>query len=563
MATYTDYFGLTRPAGGENVSRQVINQNTTKIDLVMHQNRQMSANAYDQSETYNEGNLIIYEDVLYRCLEDGVTGNWNANKWVATTLADEVAQGGGGDSANQNIADDYDPTQTYAVGDYVIHDSMLYKCTTAVAVAEAWDSTKWTSCVVTDEMGGGGTTVVANPSGEATDELEKIQIGETIYEIVGGGGGGIETVFEGTKSTSSWANPLVFDSFSLSDYTKLIIDATYRGTPYQWVIDVEDIPEATSGGSGTGQVYGEVYHGNVDDTYYMWVSTGYNLVVSKIQGISKGGGNSHEKELSYAEYLALPEADKTNGTNYYIYDINGDGSDFQPMIYSEDEREIGVWTDGKPLYQRTWTFSSTYEISPNSWVTTSISNAVIEKCIDCVGISPSGAVWGFLGATGDTGSYINILNARQTAIEVKSLTLRYTKTTDAPGSGTWTPQGVPAVHYSTDEQVVGTWIDGSTLYEKTYSWTLPNNNNYTSKSLNLPNDVNNAWVNLSGSYATGASGSSVFRSPWQGYQSSATEMDAKGFFQCANGDWRWDYRVGSYMYGGTGVLTIQYTKSAT
>lgn len=24
-------------------------------------------------------------------------------------------------------------------------------------------------------------------------------------------------------------------------------------------------------------------------------------------------------------------------------------------------------------------------------------------------------------------------------------------------------------HYSTDEQVVGTWIDGSTLYEKTYS----------------------------------------------------------------------------------------------
>lgn len=27
---------------------------------------------------------------------------------------------------------------------------------------------------------------------------------------------------------------------------------------------------------------------------------------------------------------------------------------------------------------------------------------------------------------------------------------------------------VDPVHYSTDEQVIGTWIDGSTLYQKTY-----------------------------------------------------------------------------------------------
>jgi hypothetical protein len=49
--------------------------------------------------------------------------------------------------------------------------------------------------------------------------------------------------------------------------------------------------------------------------------------------------------------------------------------------------------------------------------------------------------------------------------------MQYTKTTDAPGSGTWTPQGVPAVHYSTDEKVVGTWIDGSTIYEITDEFT--------------------------------------------------------------------------------------------
>ena len=53
------------------------------------------------------------------------------------------------------------------------------------------------------------------------------------------------------------------------------------------------------------------------------------------------------------------------------------------------------------------------------------------------------------------------------AAYIKYLTMQYTKTTDTAGSGKWTPQGVPAIHYSTDEQVIGTWIDGSTLYEKT------------------------------------------------------------------------------------------------
>ena len=187
------------------------------------------------------------------------------------------------------------------------------------------------------------------------------------------------------------------------------------------------------------------------------------LILNEIEYSGTDGG----VELTYAEYLALPEPAKHNGTTYYITDVNDDENGFQPVIYSKDEREIGVWADAKPLYQRTWTFSSAYTINANSWVTTSISNAGIEKCIECVGISPSGAAWGFLGATGDTGSYINILNIRQIAVEVKSLTLRYTKTTDTPGSGTWTPQGVPAVHYSTDEHVVGTWIDGKTVYEQT------------------------------------------------------------------------------------------------
>lgn len=85
-------------------------------------------------------------------------------------------------------------------------------------------------------------------------------------------------------------------------------------------------------------------------------------------------------------------------------------------IYSTEEKMIGVWTDSKPLYQ---------------------------KIVTTGGSVPSGATLIFRQAM--TG-YDAIL---------------YTKTTDSPisiGSDT---------DYSTDEKIVGTWIDGSPVWQKT------------------------------------------------------------------------------------------------
>lgn len=51
-----------------------------------------------------------------------------------------------------NTADDYDATATYAVGDYCLYNGDLYKCNTAIATAEAWDATHWTSTQIMDEV---------------------------------------------------------------------------------------------------------------------------------------------------------------------------------------------------------------------------------------------------------------------------------------------------------------------------------------------------------------------------------------------------------------------------
>lgn len=102
-----------------------------------------------------------------------------------------------------SIANEYDATSTYAVDSYVIYENVLYKCITAVTTPESFDDTKWSAVLIVNEMGsgggGGGTTVIANPAGAATDTLNKLQVGSTIYGVSGGGGGG----------NLSWGTPYV------------------------------------------------------------------------------------------------------------------------------------------------------------------------------------------------------------------------------------------------------------------------------------------------------------------------------------------------------------------
>ena len=55
---------------------------------------------------------------------------------------------------------------------------------------------------------------------------------------------------------------------------------------------------------------------------------------------------------------------------------------------------------------------------------------------------------------------------------IQYLIVKYTKTTDTAGSGTWTPEGSYAVHYSTSEQVIGTWTNGKPIYRRIINPTV-------------------------------------------------------------------------------------------
>lgn len=66
------------------------------------------------------------------------------------------------DDIEDDLADAYDSTATYAVGDWCIRNGKLYECITAIATAEPFDSTKWRRVAVAElksnltDLGGDG-----------------------------------------------------------------------------------------------------------------------------------------------------------------------------------------------------------------------------------------------------------------------------------------------------------------------------------------------------------------------------------------------------------------------
>lgn len=150
-------------------------------------------------------------------------------------------------------------------------------------------------------------------------------------------------------------------------------------------------------------------------------------------------------------------------------------------MYSTDEKMIGQWIDGKPLYQKTKTMTIG---NSSGWQTFAHGISDIDTVIESHGFikysnefynlphctSTSGASMGVTA----TGTYIYIQAPSKSGAPA-AVTLTYTKSTDSPisiGSDT---------DYSTDEKIVGTWIDGKPIWQKTINFgALPNN---TSKSV--------------------------------------------------------------------------------
>lgn len=89
MTTTTNY-GFNLPAGTDPASITPLNQNTEMIDRYLKANINAIAEDYDENATYNTGDLSVHDNGLYVCNDDGVTGTWDSTKWDTATVGNEI-----------------------------------------------------------------------------------------------------------------------------------------------------------------------------------------------------------------------------------------------------------------------------------------------------------------------------------------------------------------------------------------------------------------------------------------------------------------------------------------
>lgn len=273
MATQTAHFELEKPALTDVADIAVLNNNFDDIDTVMFANQERSV------------------------------------------------------AAVSNQADAYDAAQTYAVGDLVIYENRLYKCTTAVTVAESWDSTKWTQTTLAES---GGTGVEANPTGTPTDTLETIDINGTVYEV--GGSKPVSKTVTGNPIhiADAAAAPIVSGEVTFEPKQDL------HGYDKPWAggagknklpLTVDGIKALNTTGTWSGNVYS---HNNA--TFELLTDTDNNIIGIKVNS-SGTTGNAvlylvPTGTSSLATYLSNGVSYKANGatsSSSFRFDVESNG----------------------------------------------------------------------------------------------------------------------------------------------------------------------------------------------------------------------------------------------
>lgn len=339
-----------------------------------------------------------------------------------------------------------------------------------------------------------GTPVEANPVESPTDDLSTIKIGDTVYDIPSGGGGSsyLASDFYSTDEqvVGSWTDDkpvyqktIALSSLSAGANNVLITNLEHIVSSKSFIIhnntDYLEVP-----------FFGENYSSGVISEQACYV---YSQAGKVVLFINSELLTDYTKAVLTVQYTKSTDAAGTAPTRNNLIYI--------PTLYSERERQVGVWTDGKPIYQKMIPIPAIQ--SAQSGVLISNLGLNIDNCVDIKvrlykDTAPDNDS---VIATASFGDMYFYYRKSEDSIRMDapfswvvgrygSATIQYTKTTDTPGSGKWTPEGQFAHHYSTNEKIVGTWIDGSTIYEKTWEFSsvlaIPSNT-WTATSISTDN----------------------------------------------------------------------------
>lgn len=194
--------------------------------------------------------------------------------------------------------------------------------------------------------------------------------------------------------------------------------------------------------------------------------------------------------------ISVPNAHASNNSYIWVYGLMQGSpitflSEYASACYDTNEREVGCWVDGKPLYQKTIKVANVGSVSSSGSTVITINDVPFDMLMvvnanvydpadnrrydipNLSSYSPD-RIYGhsYLNKSSNpVVFYYTLFSGGYTYPNLTDLnvTIQYTKTTDTAGSGKLTPTGFETHHYSTNEQIVGTWIDGKPLYERVFT----------------------------------------------------------------------------------------------
>lgn len=220
-------------------------------------------------------------------------------------------------------------------------------------------------------------------------------------------------------------------------------------------------------------------------------------------------------------------------------------------LYSTDEKMIGQWVDGKPVYQKVAILESSLKCPRDTWTNTTVQYSNIDKMLGgyvidnygqslpcCIGFNSSAGVLAIEPYNGATNVYIDYI------------VYCYTKTTDTAisiGSDT---------DYSTEEKIVGTWIDGTPVWQKTFNiGALPNK---TTKTTNIDIQNIDSIINFWGIAIE--NGNATFTMPAVRLTNLAHGIEC--YIDIASTPYSIKVNTGNVdRSSANGYVTIQYTKT--
>lgn len=117
--------------------------NLTLVELVEGGSEQpllevSASDVYDESKMYYFGDICVYKGRLY-VANSMTTSTFNAAKWDAITLEDLIKQ----KTDHSVVAPLFSAGSTYAAGDFVMNDGMLYKALVDIDTPHDFLSSEW------------------------------------------------------------------------------------------------------------------------------------------------------------------------------------------------------------------------------------------------------------------------------------------------------------------------------------------------------------------------------------------------------------------------------------